>query len=111
MHTLLSHPVFHIILFSRVASAMIVFGKHVLLLSLVVSIPGTEVDSITGWNLNNVDDDVPPPAYYMGEPFKSIVYANDALNMTYGGMLWVQSDVKEPGMKVMMDGEGNQARN
>jgi hypothetical protein len=26
-------------------------------------------------------------------------------------MLWVQSDVKEPGMKVMMDGEGNQARN
>jgi hypothetical protein len=40
--------------------------------------------------------------YYLGNPFKSIVYANDALNMTC--MLWVQSDGMEPGMKVVNEG-------
>jgi hypothetical protein len=60
-----------------------------------------ETDSITGWNLDNVNN-VPPPVYYLGNPFKSIVYANDALNMTC--MLWVQSDGMEPGMKVVNEG-------
>ena len=87
---------------------MIVFSKHQLLLSLAASLPGIKAANITSWNLENVL--VPSPEYLLEATYKSIVYADDAKTTTYGGVLWVESDVKEPGMKVVTDGDADNAR-
>ena len=105
-YTFAFSPSSHTLRFSKVAGTMIVFSKRLLLLSLAASLPGIiKAASITGWNLENVL--VPSPEYIPEAAYKSIVYADDAKTITYGGVLWVESDVKEPGMKVVTDGSGN----
>eukprot|EP00977_Amphora_coffeiformis_P025552 scaffold20447_cov200-Amphora_coffeaeformis.AAC.2 len=61
---------------------------------------------IIGWNLDNVIVDEAP--YEIDESYASVVY--DSVPTTggtsYGGVIWVESDVKAPGMKVVTDGDG-----
>ena len=61
---------------------------------------------ITEWNLDNVTTEIPP--YILGEVYNSFVYTDASKTVTNGGIVWVESDVQTPGMKVVTDGDGNQ---
>ena len=60
---------------------------------------------IDAWNQDNVVTEAGPRVE--GEVYRSDVYAGDPNTSTsYGGIVWVESDVQAPGMKVVANGEG-----
>lgn len=54
--------------------------------------------------------DNPATGYIEGETYKSIVYDDaDDRSTSYGGVLWVESDVMAPGMQVVTDGSSDES--
>lgn len=59
---------------------------------------------ITSWNLDNVSVEAPPTGGYVPEEtYTSTVYTDTSFSMTNGAVIWVESDVQRPGMKVVND--------
>ena len=84
---------------------------HVNRLSLGIAmallcLPAAHAASIDSWNLGNVTTEAAPRI--SGEVYNSFVYTDDTKAATNGGIVWVESDVQAPGMKVVTDGDGNQ---
>jgi hypothetical protein len=65
---------------------------------------------IDRWNLGNVLVDAGP--YLAGVTYQSVVFDSvpPAGGTSYGGVIWVESDVMEPGMTVVTDGNGMMSR-
>jgi hypothetical protein len=62
--------------------------------------------SIDSWNQDNVTTEAAPRI--AGEVYNSFVYTDASKTATNGGIVWAESDVQAPGMKVVVDGDGNQ---
>jgi len=73
---------------------------------LALTLPAVQAGTIEAWNPDNVTTEAPP--HIPGEVYNSFVYTDDSKTETNGGIVWVESDVQAPGMKVVTDGDGNQ---
>lgn len=73
------------------------------LLVVALAVAYSQAASIQDWDLSNVETD--PPPYLVDETYKSTVYTDATKVSTYGGVLWTESDVQSPGMKVVTDGD------
>lgn len=64
----------------------------------------TQAADITNWNLDNVSIEAPPAdGYVPEETYTSTVYTDTSFTTTNGAVIWVESDVQRPGMKVVSD--------
>ncbi len=71
--------------------------------ALLVALPPTlRAATIDLWNLDNVSVQAPPPGGYVPEEtYTSTVFTDTSLTTTNGAVIWVESDVQSPGMKVV----------
>ena len=74
-------------------------------LTLLVLLPiTTHAASIDSWNLDNVSIEAPPAGGYVPEEtYTSTVFTDTSFTTTNGAVIWVESDVQRPGMKVVND--------
>jgi hypothetical protein len=64
----------------------------------------TQAADITNWNLDNVSVEAPPAGGYVPEEtYTSTIYTDTTFTTTNGAVIWVESDVQRPGMKVVND--------
>lgn len=81
--------------------------KHLSLgIAMALCLPAAQAGSIDSWNLGNVTTEAAPRV--PGESYNSFVFTDDSKTVTNGGIVWGESDVQAPGMKVVVDGDGNQ---
>jgi hypothetical protein len=74
-------------------------------IAMALCLPVAQAGSIDKWNLDNVTTEAAPRI--PGEVYNSFVYTDASKTATNGGIVWVESDVQAPGMKVVTDGDGN----
>lgn len=72
-------------------------------IALLVALPATsQAATIDLWNLDNVSVEAEPAGGYVPEEtYTSTVYTDTSLTTTHGAVIWVESDVQRPGMKVV----------
>ena len=75
-------------------------------IAMALCLPAAQAASIDSWNQDNVTTEAAPRI--AGEVYNSFVYTDASKMATNGGIVWVESDVQAPGMKVVVDGDGNQ---
>jgi len=75
-------------------------------IAMALCLPAAQAASIDSWNQDNVTTEAAPRI--AGEVYNSFVYTDIEKTATNGGIVWVESDVQAPGMKVVTDGDGNQ---
>ena len=75
-------------------------------IAMALCLPAAQAASIDSWNQDNVTTEAAPRIE--GEVYNSFVYTDASKTVTNGGIVWVESDVQAPGMKVVTDGDGNQ---
>jgi hypothetical protein len=71
--------------------------------ALLMALPiAAQAATIDQWNLDNVSVE-PPPAggYVLDQTYSSTVFTDTSLTSTNGAVIWVESDVQVPGMKVV----------
>ncbi|MFW2373619.1 MAG: choice-of-anchor F family protein [Gammaproteobacteria bacterium] len=70
--------------------------------ALTAIIPcASQAADITNWNQDNVSIEAPP--YVPEETYTSTVFTDPSFSTTNGAVVWVESDVQRPGMKVVND--------
>lgn len=74
-------------------------------LILTATLPcATQAADITSWNLDNVSIESPPAGGYVPEEtYTSTIFTDTSFSTTNGAVVWVESDVQRPGMKVVND--------
>lgn len=77
--------------------------------ALAAIIPFTsQAADVTNWNLDNVSIEAAPAGGYVPEEtYTSTVFTDTSFITTNGAVVWVESDVQRPGMKVVNDDDVN----